>query len=258
QQPIIIAESDDGFLLVAGAHRLEAARLLGWKTIVAVLATGTRDELRLVEIDENLARRHLSVLDRAIALGERKRIYEALHPETKRGGDRKSAEIKGKNQNVNLTVWSVGGSAVASFSELTAEKLGVSKSKVERAVRIAAALTPELREALTGHPIAENQGQLLKLVKLQPADRDKVIAALTREADPAASVQEALAIVQRRPKSKEKPAWQKAYDALYAGFHRAPAKAKRELLASLLAEGELDAIIAQATATPDAQTQEAA
>ncbi len=254
QQPIIVAEvGKDQFLLVAGAHRLEAAKLLKWKTIVAVLAKGTPEQLRLVEIDENLARRNLSALDRAIALGERKRIYEELYPETKQGGDRKSTANPAEGQNDTMSFWSASPEKVGAFSTVTAEKLGIERRTVERAVRIAAALSPELRENLTGHPIADNQAQLLKLVKLPPEQREKAVAALTREEAPAKTVQEAVEATAGRVKTKERPAHQKQYDALCRAFDGANARAKKLFITWLHENGALDAVIATATRTEEAE-----
>ncbi len=81
------------FALVAGAHRLEAARRLGWAHIEALIVEGTPDEVRLIEIDENLARAELTVLDRARFLATRKRIYLRLHPERRRGDETARAWI---------------------------------------------------------------------------------------------------------------------------------------------------------------------
>ena len=81
------------FALVAGAHRLDAARRLGWAHIEALIVEGTPDEVRLIEIDENLARAELTVLDRARFLAARKRIYLRLHPERRRGGETARAWI---------------------------------------------------------------------------------------------------------------------------------------------------------------------
>jgi N6-adenosine-specific RNA methylase IME4 len=77
--------------LVAGVHRLEAARRLKWETIDCTIIDGKNvDATKLVEIDENLIRADLTPAERSIHIAERKRIYEALHPETKKGGDRRS------------------------------------------------------------------------------------------------------------------------------------------------------------------------
>ena len=91
--------------LVAGLHRLEACKRLGWESI-PVTTVKYADELtrELAEIDENLMRNDLSELMQGIHHARRKRIYEQLHPETKAGGDRKSEERK--NQTANLAVCS--------------------------------------------------------------------------------------------------------------------------------------------------------
>lgn len=59
------------FDLVAGAHRVEAARSLGWTRIEAVLVDGSPDEIRTMELEENLARAELTALDRARFLAAR-------------------------------------------------------------------------------------------------------------------------------------------------------------------------------------------
>ena len=61
------------YVLVAGAHRLEAARKLKWKTIAAVVIDGVDAEL--AEIDENLVRADLSPAERKAHIGRRKELY---------------------------------------------------------------------------------------------------------------------------------------------------------------------------------------
>lgn len=67
--PISVYRLDDGTLcLVAGFHRLEAAKRLGWIEIEAVFSTGNEIERELQEIAENLHRSELTALERDIAL----------------------------------------------------------------------------------------------------------------------------------------------------------------------------------------------
>ncbi|EEX13695.1 ParB domain protein nuclease [Citreicella sp. SE45] len=73
------------FVLMAGAHRLTAARELGWETIKVTCWTCTDDFARLMEIDDNLAGAELTALDTAVFLAERKRIYEKMNPQTRAG-----------------------------------------------------------------------------------------------------------------------------------------------------------------------------
>ena len=88
--PIIV---DAGHTLLAGLHRIEAAKLLGWTEISALVGDFTELQAELVEIDENFVRSPLSDMQRNDMLLRRKQIYEELHPETKKGGDRKSEVI---------------------------------------------------------------------------------------------------------------------------------------------------------------------
>lgn len=81
-------------VLIAGAHRLEAARQLGWTEIEAkVWVDVTDDWSRLMEIDDNLAGAEMGPLDTAVFLAERKAVYERLHPETKRGLPRSRSRL---------------------------------------------------------------------------------------------------------------------------------------------------------------------
>jgi ParB family chromosome partitioning protein len=61
--------------LVFGGHRLAALELLGRDTVDAIVRDLSPDEAKLIEIDENLHRADLTVLDRAISHAERKKVY---------------------------------------------------------------------------------------------------------------------------------------------------------------------------------------
>ena len=66
--PITIgpARPDHTHPLIAGGHRIAAARALGWTKIDALVSEATGDAAKLLQIDENLMRRELSALDRAV------------------------------------------------------------------------------------------------------------------------------------------------------------------------------------------------
>ncbi len=63
-------------LLVAGYHRLEACRLLGWNVIRAEIVIGSALDFRLWEIAENLHRYDLSPVERAEHVAEWVRLTE--------------------------------------------------------------------------------------------------------------------------------------------------------------------------------------
>lgn len=71
----------DGYQIVAGHHRVAAARALGWTEIDAIIVdAGEHLQAELIEIDENLCRAELTAGQRAQAIKRRKQIWEALYP----------------------------------------------------------------------------------------------------------------------------------------------------------------------------------
>jgi len=81
-QPIVINQD---YTLLAGLHRLEAAKLLGWETIKAEVISGSQLEDELIEIDENLIRNDLTVLEQAELLQRRNEILKELGLRVKNG-----------------------------------------------------------------------------------------------------------------------------------------------------------------------------
>jgi ParB family transcriptional regulator, chromosome partitioning protein len=115
------------YTLVVGKHRYMAAKKLGWKKINAVIVSRktTDAEAEMMEIDENLIRAELTAAERADHIGKRKKLYEALFPDTKAGKAPPKRSGKGgklKSQNENLT----------SFVKDTAKKTGRGRSTVAR------------------------------------------------------------------------------------------------------------------------------
>ena len=127
-QPIVVRpRGRSSFWLVAGRHRLEAFRELGLDRIPAVIRDGLdADAALLAEIDENLIRADLSPAERALHQAERKRRYEKLHPETKHGGDRKSAKAKSSRLH--------GDKNAERYTKDAAKKTGKSERSVQREV----------------------------------------------------------------------------------------------------------------------------
>ena len=136
---------DRGHTLIAGLHRLEAAKLLGWTEIECVISELEGLRAELAEIDENFVRSDLTALEFGELLLRRKELYEALHPQTVQtnlGGPfrgNQHQEVSGKMTQTTK-----------SFAQDTAEKLGVGRRTVERQVQIAKRLTPETKDILRG------------------------------------------------------------------------------------------------------------
>ena len=152
---------DWGRNLIAGAHRVAAAKQLGWSVIPCTMIDVEGLQAKLAELDENLVRNQGSVIEQGEWLAEKKRIYEELHPETKQGGDRGN-QYKGKCQ-----------SEINSFCQDTAEKTGLSKRTIEQSIQIAENLTPEVKEF--AKEVDLNKTNALELARKEPEEQRKII-----------------------------------------------------------------------------------
>jgi len=105
-QPIVVRpHKGGGYLLVAGLHRLEAAKKLKWKKITCTVFDDMEaDEAELVEIDENLIRADLSPAERALQIGRRQKLYEKRHGKAKARGGHASQAAQGHKANAKLAV----------------------------------------------------------------------------------------------------------------------------------------------------------
>jgi len=214
--PIVLRDMDgDRYELAAGLHRLEAARELGWTTIEARVADLSADEARLVEIDENLMRRELSALDRAIFLAERKDVWDRVFPQARPGGDRKSKDRaeKSKGQNVLL---------IRSFSKDAAAKLGLNRKTIDRSIKRISALAPEVLEALRLSPIAQNASELDALGKESRENQIKIASAIARGAKNLANAKKAVGLGAPTPEDPDDFHYQK----LVAAWGRASETAR--------------------------------
>mgnify|MGYP002510371864 CR=1 FL=1 len=145
---------DQNNTLVAGLHRLEAAKLLGWTEIECTTIGMDSVQAKLAEIDENIVRTKLNRQELCEQLLRRKEIYETLHPET-RHGMRNGQTAK----NANLATLET-----KSFAEDTAEKTGMSKRAVSRLLQIANNLTRDARRIVEAHSMTQDTA--LKLSRL--------------------------------------------------------------------------------------------
>ena len=177
QSPISVRPDPDDpalFILVTGAHRLEAARKLAWAQIESTVIDAADQQHRLIEIDENLMRADLSLLDRSRFLAERKRVYLQLHPDRRRGGDRSSREY-------SKTV-RADPAAHASWADETSELISLSPRTVQRAVTIGEGIPDELAIALAPTPLAHREGDLYRLSQMPEDEQGRALDTL-RTAD---------------------------------------------------------------------------
>jgi len=157
--------------LIAGLHRLEAAKLLGWKEIECTVSQLDSLQAKLAEIDENFVRVELGSVDYGDLLLQRKEIYEKLHPETRVG----ISQAAGMNRAVGNNVSAPGALTSKPFVVDTAEKFGVSKRTVEENLQIAKDLTPNAKKIIQNSGKKVKKKEMLKLARL-PSERQEEAA----------------------------------------------------------------------------------
>ena len=113
---------DPNHTLIAGLHRLEAVKRLGWTEIECTVCGLEGLQAELAEIDENVVRTALSTIEYGELLERRKELYESLYPETKAG----VSQAAGMNRAVGKHVSDKLSPTSKSFAQDTAAKLGVS------------------------------------------------------------------------------------------------------------------------------------
>ena len=138
------------FALVAGRHRLEAARSLGWEHIDAFIMEGNDNDARIWQLMENLYRADLTPLQRAEHVVELIQLVrdgekgtQAAHPGGQQPHDR--------------------GISRASRT------LGFTREEVRRSKAIAG-ISPEAKAKAKEHGLDKNQSALLEIATEDAAD----------------------------------------------------------------------------------------
>ncbi|MFH1796308.1 MAG: ParB N-terminal domain-containing protein [Pseudomonadota bacterium] len=203
--PIEVIGRGERFQLVFGGHRLAAAKANAWATIPAIVkeasAYANEAAITLREITENLARRELSVLDRAVDIARWRGIYEAVHGTVRKGRPTKMPQVAAISEDAAFRF-------ASTFSEAAKRALGLSRDTIERAMRIAS-IPADLRDQIALHAVADNQSELLQLAA-EPIERQReIVQLLTKIALPAENVAAAIAIMDRTPERPREAAWQK-------------------------------------------------
>ena len=82
-QPIVVIETEDGYLLIAGERRLRAHKLAQISTIKAIIADADIDDIKLRELAllENIQRENLNAIELANSYAELIEVHEITHNE---------------------------------------------------------------------------------------------------------------------------------------------------------------------------------
>ena len=168
--PIVVTTSNR---LVAGAHRLEAVKNLGFETIEANVVELEDLDIELAEIDENLVRFDLSPAERAKLTARRKAIYIAKYPETGHGKTPGAKGVENGGKVANLATLHSGGKP-ESFYKDTAAKSGGSTRGVLRDVQRGENIAEDVLDSITGTDM-DNGVNLDALAKLDKREQKAVV-----------------------------------------------------------------------------------
>ena len=156
----LVRQGEENFRLVAGLHRLEACRRLGWEHIDALFVDtlGEIDQ-QMWEIDENLVRAELSEGERSEHLMRRKQLFEKKREEERVSGKREG--VKPQHET--------------GFATDTAERTGLTKRHINRSIRRAERIATDVREAIRLSPSFRKAVELDALADLNHEDQRRAV-----------------------------------------------------------------------------------
>jgi ParB-like chromosome segregation protein Spo0J len=148
--PPTVRATKEGYELVTGRHRLEAAKSLGWREINCFVMAGDKIERRLWTIAENLHRAGLTALQRSEFVAEWEKLIKerAEVGQVAQSGGRQPGD-KGLSKR--------------------AKELGMTREGVRRA-RTVASISTKAKKTAKAKGIADNQSALLEVAKEPTAE----------------------------------------------------------------------------------------
>ncbi len=146
--------------LVAGAHRLEACRLLGWTEIECQTIQGDELLQQLAEIDENLVRNDLDPISVGELAIKRDEILEALGLRARSGENQHSQGGGEPNSPPPRTTASI------------AAEIGVNERTLQQNKQLARDLVPEAKEVVRTAEVPKKDA--LKIARMEP-ERQKAV-----------------------------------------------------------------------------------
>lgn len=234
--------------LVTGMHRLVGCRIEGI-SVLAVEVRGTAEQLEHIQASENVERRNLAPIERAMfvdafvqatrahlaegrgALKQQQIAIKARWDRVKAGESRSEDAL---TQDVNDTHPILG--RVYGWEDSAVEAFGMSRSAIHRDLQLARLLVnpfPDLIEALERHPIVgKNAKQLSAIAQVRDENaRRQVIETLIANPEIGADDARVLVGLDRPAGPDATPvAHQKHFNAIKGGWGRLGVTEKRQFL----------------------------
>ena len=165
---VTVYKTENGLTLIAGLHRLEACKSLGMELINCSVHEVDVNKAELLEIDENLMRQELTVLEQSEHIQRREEILEVMGLRAKSGTNLKNLP---DNSTPLFDPQSDGtGDTVTPVktTQSIADEIGLNERSVQRRKQIATNIVPEVKESLRDTEIANSTTQLVEVARMEP------------------------------------------------------------------------------------------
>ena len=163
--PVTLHKTENGLTLIAGLHRLEACKSLGFDRILCTIQEVSANQAELLEIDENLMRQELTVLEQADHIARREEILEAM------GLRRQVGRYEKPEEHLPLLEPEKSNGEIISPLKTTediADEIGLKPRSVQFRKQIAKNIDPEVKETLRDTEIANSTTQLVEVARMEP------------------------------------------------------------------------------------------
>ena len=176
RHPITISEDN---VLISGAHRIAAMKVLGKKTIRAEVLPVSGILARILMLEENLIRADLTALEQAEHLVEHNKLLVELGQRaesgTDGGGDHKSENYKKSRARGGAPVISEDNYPVKTTKDI-ADEMGIAERTLQEKFQIANSIDQGARDKLRDTEISDNKSELLRLAKVDnPEDQNTIV-----------------------------------------------------------------------------------
>lgn len=164
--PITITENK---VLIAGAHRLESCKQLGWAEITAIIVTASEIERKMIELEENLCNYRYTALEEQEALEVCREFYESKYP----GSSPRAKSIRNlpKNKTQPIDNLQKPQNELISFTEEMSKKTGKHQRTIQIKLQSIANIPISVRNKIRPSTIADRQKDLNLLSKKKEAEQ---------------------------------------------------------------------------------------
>lgn len=125
-QPIVVIDTDEGYLLVAGERRLRAHKMAKLETIRAIVDETPIDEIKLRELAllENIQRENLNAIELATAYSELIQVHDITHDELAKIVNKSRSQITNTMRLLTLTPYAQDKLVLGQVTQGHAKVLG--------------------------------------------------------------------------------------------------------------------------------------